>query len=105
MFLEHAQGSLGCSHCCRLTFQVIMGWKQKELRNATGLTCLFITHDYKILKLNDYFSIGVARIFHWGDGAKHKSHAMTLSKVFKRGTFMGQRYRRMKDQKPWLIWY
>ena len=30
--------------------------------------------------------IGVARIFDWG-GSNHKSHAMTSSKIFKRGTF------------------
>ena len=31
--------------------------------------------------------IGVARIFDWGGGANHKSHAMTSSEVFKKGTF------------------
>ena len=30
--------------------------------------------------------IGVARIFDWG-GSNYKSHAMTSSKIFKRGTF------------------
>ena len=34
-------------------------------------------------------------------GANHKLHAMTPSKIFKRGTFFGERYRRMEDQKPW----
>ena len=32
--------------------------------------------------------IGVARIFDWG-GPNHKSHAMTSSKIFKKGTFCG----------------
>ena len=35
----------------------------------------------------------------WGGGAKRKSHAMTASKNFKGGIFMGQRYRRMECQK------
>ena len=33
--------------------------------------------------------IGVARIFDWG--ANHKSHAMTSSKIFKRGTVYGEK--------------
>ena len=33
-------------------------------------------------------SIGVARIFGWG-GRSHKSHAMTSSEIFKKGTFCG----------------
>ena len=32
-----------------------MGRKQKELRNATGLTCLVFRHDYRILKLRMIF--------------------------------------------------
>ena len=32
--------------------------------------------------------IGVARIFDWG-GPNHKSHAMTSSKIFKKGTCCG----------------
>ena len=44
--------------------------------------------------------IGVARIFDWG-GAHHKLHAMTSSEIFERITFVGQRYRRMENQKPW----
>ena len=45
---------------------------------------------------------GVARIFDWEGGANQKSHAMTSSEIFERGTnFVGQRYRRMEDQKPW----
>ena len=31
--------------------QVIMGQKQKELRNVTGQTCLVFRHDYRILEL------------------------------------------------------
>ena len=41
-----------------------------------------------------------ARIFDWG-GANQKSHAMKSSENFERGIFIGQRYRRMEDQKPW----
>ena len=44
--------------------------------------------------------IGVAKIFDWGV-SNQKSHAMTSSEIFERGTFCGQRYRRMEDQKPW----
>ena len=33
--------------------------------------------------------IGVARIFDWGGGPNHKSHAMTSSEIFKKGTFCG----------------
>ena len=45
--------------------------------------------------------IGVASIFDWGGGggANHKSHAIMLSKIFKKGTFVGPRYRRMEDLK------
>ena len=32
--------------------------------------------------------LGVARIFDW-EGLSYKSHAMTSSKIFKRGTFHG----------------
>ena len=46
-------------------------------------------------------SIGVARIFDLGEGANQKSHAMKSSEIFGRGIFVGQRYRRMEDQKPW----
>ena len=46
--------------------------------------------------------IGVARIFDYGrGGANQKSHAMKSSEIFERGIFVGQRYRRMEDQKPW----
>ena len=41
--------------------------------------------------------IGVARIFDWE--GNQKSHAMKLSEIFERGIFVGQRYRRMEDQK------
>ena len=50
--------------------------------------------------------IGVARIFDWGGGgggAKQNSHAMKSSEIFERGIFVGQRYRRMEDQKPWPV--
>ena len=40
-------------------------------------------------------------IFDWGGGANQKSHAIKLSEIFARGFFVGQRYRRMEDQKPW----
>ena len=36
-----------------------------------------------------------------GGGANQKSHAMKSSEIFERGIFVGQRYRRMEDQKPW----
>ena len=42
--------------------------------------------------------IYVARIFDLG-GPNHKSHAMTSSKFFKKGLFLGQRYRRMENPK------
>ena len=32
-------------------------------------------------------AINVARIFDWGGGANHKSHAMTSSEIFERGIF------------------
>ena len=32
----------------------------------------------------------------------YKSHAMTSSKIFERGTFMGLRYLKMKGQKSWI---
>ena len=44
-------------------------------------------------------NIGLARIFHWR-GANYKLHAMTLSEIFERGTFVGQKYCRLEDQKP-----
>ena len=40
--------------------------------------------------------IGVARIFDWG-GPNHKTHAMTSSEIFKKGTFFG------KDIVEWKI--
>ena len=33
-------------------------------------------------------------------GPNHKSHTMTSLEIFERGTFVGQRYRRMEDQMP-----
>ena len=39
--------------------------------------------------------------FDWGGGANQKSHAMKSSEIFEKGIFVGQRYRRMEDQKPW----
>ena len=36
-----------------------------------------------------------------GRGPNQKSHAMKSSEIFDRGIFVGQRYRRMEDQKPW----
>ena len=47
--------------------------------------------------------IGVAWIFDWGRGPKHKSLAMPSSESFKKGPFYGQRYCRMKNQKPWPV--
>ena len=44
---------------------------------------------------------GVARIFNWEGGPNHKSHAMTPSETSKKEFFVGLRYRRMEDQKPW----
>ena len=41
--------------------------------------------------------IGVARNFDWGG----PQIAMTSSEILERETFVGQRYRRMEDQKPW----
>ena len=43
-------------------------------------------------------SIGVARIFDWG-GPNHKSQAMTLSEIFKKGNFLWD-----KDIVEWKIW-
>ena len=34
-------------------------------------------------------------------GANQKLHAMKSSEIFERRIFVGQRYRRMEDQKPW----
>ena len=34
-------------------------------------------------------SIGVARIFDWGGGPNHKSHAMTSSEIFEKAIFCG----------------
>ena len=45
--------------------------------------------------------IGVDRIFDWGGEASQKSHAMKSSEIFERGIFVGQKCRRMEDQKPW----
>ena len=42
--------------------------------------------------------MNVGRIFDLG--ANHKSHAMKSSEFSKTELFAGQRYRRMKDQKP-----
>ena len=54
-----------------------------------------------VLYINEYYkhcisyrccvtvNIDVARIFDWGGGANHKSHAMTSSEIFKRRTFCG----------------
>ena len=36
----------------------------------------------------DLWSVGVARIFDWG-GPNHKSHTMTSSEIFEKGTFCG----------------
>ena len=33
--------------------------------------------------------IGGARIFDWGEGENHKSHVITSTKIFERGTFCG----------------
>ena len=49
---------------------------------------------FYVVKLN----IDVTRIFDW-EGPNHKLHAMTLSEIFERGYFVGQRYRRIEDQK------
>ena len=49
-----------------------------------------------IILLNE--CIGVAIIF---DRGSLKSHAMTSSETSKEEFLWGQRYRRMKDQKPW----
>ena len=50
--------------------------------------------------------IGVAGIFDWGGGgggrgANHKSPIITSSKIFKKGTFYGKKYRRMENEKRW----
>ena len=37
-----------------------------------------------------------------GVGLNHKSHEMTSSKFFQRGSFVGQKYRRMEDLKSLL---
>ena len=34
-------------------------------------------------------TIGVAKIFDWGEGAKRNSHAMTASEIFKTWDFYG----------------
>ena len=34
-------------------------------------------------------------------GPKPQINAMTSSKIFERGFFVGQKYPRMEDQKPW----
>ena len=40
-------------------------------------------------KYNEGPHIGVARIFDWGGGPNHKSHAMTSSKALKEEFFVG----------------
>ena len=41
----------GLQSLLQINFSSDCGWKRKELRNVTGLTCLLSRHDYKILKL------------------------------------------------------
>ena len=43
---------------------------------------------------------GLARIFDWG-GGKLQITCNDLIGNFRQRNFMGQRYRRMEDQKPW----
>ena len=39
--------------------------------------------------------------FWLGEGENHKLHAMTSSEMFEKRNFLGQRYRKMEEQKPW----
>ena len=52
-------------------------------------------------------TIGVARIFDWGGGPNHKSHAMTSSEIFKKGTFYSRycivEWNFFKDIVKWKI--
>ena len=36
-----------------------------------------------------------------GEGASHKSHAITSSEIFEKELFTGPRYCKIEDQKPW----
>ena len=50
-------------------------------------------------------NLNLARIFGSGEGPGHKSYSMNSTKFLnKKGRFIGQRFRRMEDQKPgpWL---
>ena len=38
-----------------------------------------------------------------GEGASHKMHALRHQSFSKEELFVGQRYRRIEDQKPWPV--
>ena len=75
----------------------ITSWRGPTLRHCARATQLF---SKKCLFLS-IIPIGVARIFDWGGGPNHKSHAMTSSETSIEEFLWGQRYCRMEDQKPW----
>ena len=58
--------------------------EEKDFSNAF-LKDLFIRYNTPISSS----AIGVARIFDWGGGTNHKSHAMASSKISKKRTFCG----------------
>ena len=68
----------------------------RKLTHFSRKTFFFLLRSHE----NQDTTKGVARIFDWG-GANHQSHAMALSQTSKEEFFMGQRYRRIEDQKTW----
>ena len=51
--------------------------------------------------IDEIHSVGVARVFDWGEG-QNANHTQWLHQKFleKKTIYVGQRYRRMEDQKP-----
>ena len=80
VFGQKFAGSLVLIHKFTLTWgaQAVI-WGEDTARNAPPPLC-----------------IGVAKIFNWG-GTNQKSHAITSSKFFERGTFCGTKISRMED--------
>ena len=77
----------------------------KNFSWETAIQFIEYTHYVGDFTFNKFGIISVTRIFDWGGGLNHKSHAMTSSEIFKKKFFVGQRYRRMEDLKLQPCWH
>ena len=88
----------GCADDCVASILAILNAiTQAQLKYCRSGMIVFQSNVIKVKKKAFTRYIGVTRIFDSRVGSNCKSHAMTSQNFLKRGTFVGQRYRKTEN--------